>query len=138
VFAGHTAPHVANIVVHVVCGSVALLSGIGALAAVKGGRVHRRRGHIFLYAIAVVIATAAIGLLIFEFRTFLAAKMIWSYIAISSAFAGTVFPGFMPWAALIPTCAGMTLSVSFLIRGPKQWLRPELETPPHLTIAGSL
>jgi uncharacterized membrane protein len=221
-FPGHSGPHIANIVVHVACGTIALLAGMAALMAAKGALAHRRVGRIFLYAITVVIATAAIGRLAFDFRTFLAlvtllsfyqalsgmralrlrgsraravdrglaafglispivflvvirrmqrpwspmltysilgtlvgvgvydllrevlpaawlgrvwrqehlVKMIGAYIAISSAFAGTVFPGLMPWAAIIPSCAGMTLSITFLARGPRQWLRHETTTGP--------
>jgi hypothetical protein len=48
-------------------------------------------------------------------------KMLSAYIAISSAFAGTVLPGFMPWSAMVPTGIGYILMLFFLIKGPAKW-----------------
>lgn len=217
--AGHTIPHWINIAVHVVFGSAALLLGIVAVVSAKGGPTHRRVGRSFLYCMGVVLATAVIGLLVFDFRAFLAVvtllsfydafsgfralqlhgnrprlvdrvasvlgfispaifvvlmrrlhqpwapvltysilgglllmsgydlarnflpkpwlqrtwmqehlvKMISAYVAISSAFAGTVFPGFMPWSAIAPTTIGYTLMIFFLVRGPKKWNKSNAE-----------
>jgi len=50
-------------------------------------------------------------------------KMMSAYIAITSAFAGTVFPNHMPWAALLPSVIGTTVTLSFLIAGPRAWRR---------------
>ncbi len=55
-------------------------------------------------------------------------KMMGGYIAITSAFAGTVFPRYMPWAAIIPSVAGIAVEVGFLIAGPRAW-RPGCKTP---------
>jgi uncharacterized membrane protein len=211
----HSLPHWINIGVHVVCGTAALCLGMIAIASRKGGRVHVRAGRMFLYAYGVVVATAAIGLLVFEFRSFLAVvtllsfydvfagyralrlrgrrpqavdklasvigalapwifisimrylhkpwspvltwsilsglvlisgydllrnvlplawlkrvwvqehlvKMMMAYIAISSAFASTVFPLFMPWAAIIPSVLGFAVIGRFLVVGPRVWVR---------------
>jgi uncharacterized membrane protein len=213
--AGHTTPHLVNLAVHVVFGSAALLLGIAAIITAKGGPMHRRVGRWFLYSISVVLATALIGLLVFDFRAFLfvvtllsfydafsgfralqlhgarprladrimsvlafisppiffvlmhrlhlpwapiltysilgglllmgsydlarnflpirwlqrtwmqehLVKMLSAYVAISSAFAGTVFPSFMPWSAVAPTSIGYILMIFFLVRGPAKWNR---------------
>jgi uncharacterized membrane protein len=211
----HTVPHWINIAVHVLCGTAALCLGMIAIVSRKGGRVHVRSGRMFLYAYGVVVATAAIGLLIFEFRSFLAVvtllsfydvfagfralrlrgrrpqavdtvasvtgaltpwifisimrslhkpwspaltwsilgglvlisgydllrnvlplawlkrvwmqehlvKMMSAYIAITSAFAGTVFPRLMLWAAILPSVLGLAAIAGFLVAGPRAWLR---------------
>lgn len=210
---GHTPLHWANIAVHAGTGSLALLFGLVAICAPKRGPNHRRFGYAFLYAYAVVVVTAAIGILAFEFRSFLAVvtvvsfydafagyralqlrgarpqpldivaamaglctpwffiammrrlhqpwspvltwsvlgglvvtssydllrtiipitylrrtwiqehllKMIGAYIAISSAFAGTVFPHQMPLAAILPSAVGETVALVFLVIGPRAW-----------------
>jgi len=48
-------------------------------------------------------------------------KMMSAYIAITSAFAGTVFAAYMPWAAILPSVVGTMVSVGFLIAGPRAW-----------------
>ena len=66
---------------HVVAGFLALFAGAGALATEKGGQRHRRLGRTFVYAMAVVSATA-IALLVFEvtdFRVFLAFVAVFSF-----------------------------------------------------------
>lgn len=47
-----------TLAVHVVSGVVALLAGLGAIAAEKGGRRHRRTGRTYVLAMAVVVLTA--------------------------------------------------------------------------------
>jgi hypothetical protein len=194
----------------VLFGTAALLLGLGALVSAKGGFRHRRFGRWFLYAISVVLVSATVGLLVFNFRAFLAVvtllssyeafsgfralrlrgarparidqaasavgivspilllmamsrlqlpwdpvltysilgalfmvttydisrnflpttwlrrvwvqehlvKMIGAFSAVSSAFAGTVFPGFMPWSGILPSAMGSLLIVMFLWRLP--------------------
>ena len=208
-------PHRINIAIHVICGSLALCLGMIAILSRKGGRTHIRAGRSFIYVYGVVVATAVIGLLVFEFRSFLAVvtllslydvftgcralqlrgkrpqlpdriasvvgaltpwifisimrylhqpwspvltwsilgglvaisgydllrnvlplawlKRVWvqehlvkmtcAYIAITSAFAGTVFGQYMPWAAIVPSSLGMALIVGFLLAGPRAWQR---------------
>ena len=210
---GHTPLHWLNLVVHIVFGTAALGLGLVAICSPKGGRVHRRAGMLFLYAYLVVIATALIGLLVFDFRSFLLVvtilsfydvfagyralqlrgarpelvdrlaavvgllappvfiaamrllqqpwspvltwsilgglvaisaydllrivlpmawlrrvwvqehlfKMMGAYIAITSAFAGTVFQRWMPWSAIVPSVLGLSVSVGFILAGPRAW-----------------
>ena len=196
--------------------------GLRRLSPPKGGPTHRRVGRWFLYSISVVLATALIGLLVFDFRAFLfvvtllsfydafsgfralqlhgarprfagrfmsvlafisppiffvlmrrlhlpwapiltysilgglllmgsydlarnflpmswlqrtwmqehLVKMLSAYVAISSAFAGTVFPNFMPWSAVAPTSIGYLLMIFFLVRGPAKWNRSSARESP--------
>jgi len=50
-------------------------------------------------------------------------KMISAYVAITSAFAATVFPRFMPWSAIFPSAVGYSVACGFLIAGPRAWTR---------------
>jgi hypothetical protein len=72
----HTPPHIANIVVHVMAGVVAIVFGTIAIVSVKGGRLHIRAGWFFVFAYVVLVLTAVIGVLVFEFRSFLAVATI--------------------------------------------------------------
>ncbi len=214
-FRHHTLAHSINLIIHVLAGTLALGLGLIAILSSKGGRLHTRSGLLFIYAYTVVVTTAILGLLIFEFRSFLAVvtilsiydvfsgyralqlrghrpqavdkaasivgaltpwifvtamhyahlpwapaltwsilgglilitsydllrnilpetwlrkvwvqehlyKMMSAYVAITSAFAGTVFPQYMPWAALLPSVVGFTVILSFFIAGPRAWKR---------------
>src|SRR5687768_3128467 len=46
--------------IHIVAGTIAIVSGAVAFYAVKGGRVHRKSGMIFVYAMLVMSSTAAV------------------------------------------------------------------------------
>ena len=48
-------------------------------------------------------------------------KMMSAYIAITSAFAGTVFARYMPWSAILPSVLGVATIIGFLIAGPRAW-----------------
>ncbi|TAE32693.1 MAG: hypothetical protein EAZ92_01380 [Candidatus Kapaibacterium sp.] len=63
--------HTANILLHVSCGTIALLLGFVAIFSRKGGRVHIKSGQIFLVLLVVVITTALVGVFIFGRNTFL-------------------------------------------------------------------
>jgi hypothetical protein len=211
----HTPLHWINLGIHIAFGTAALGLGLVAICSPKGGRLHIRSGNLFLYAYLIVIITATIGLLAFDFRSFLAVvtllsfydvfsgyraiqlrgrrpetvdrivsvvgaltpwlflsimhylhqpwspvltwsilgslvtisaydllrnilplswlkrvwvqehlvKMMSAYIAITSAFAGTVFPRFMPWSAILPSLLGTAVSCGFLLAGPRAWKR---------------
>jgi hypothetical protein len=90
---GHTPIHQVDIAIHVLFGTLALALGLIAICSPKRRGLHTRVGMLFIYA----------------------------YIAITSAFAGTVFPTHMPWAALLPSVIGTTVTLSFLIAGPRAW-----------------
>lgn len=63
--------HRLNILVHILFGTLALLVGLVPIAAAKGGRAHTRFGRWFLGLSTVVLATAVLGLAVFNFRPFL-------------------------------------------------------------------
>jgi hypothetical protein len=63
--------HSINLLVHITAGTLALGLGLVAIIASKRGRLHRRSGTLFIYVYSVVVATAIIGLLVFDFRSFL-------------------------------------------------------------------
>jgi hypothetical protein len=209
----HTRLHWTNLGIHVLFGVAALGFGLAAICSRKGSPFHIRSGRLFLYAYLIVILTAIVGLIAFDFRSFLAVvtllsfydafagyralqlrgrrpqsvdrlasvvglltpwifiaimrrlhqpwspvltwsilgglvavsgydflrnflpdawlkrvwvqehlvKMMSAYIAITSAFAGTVFVRYMPWAAIVPTVAGTGVACGFLIAGPRAW-----------------
>jgi hypothetical protein len=63
--------HIINIVIHVIAGSSALIIAVIALIAVKGKKLHRLAGRLFLVFISIVILTGLIGVFIFGRNTFL-------------------------------------------------------------------
>jgi len=67
----YTLPHLINIIIHVISGSLALVMGVIAMATRKGGKVHRKSGRIFLFLVAFVIITGLIGVFVFKVNTFL-------------------------------------------------------------------
>ena len=215
-FRTYSLAHSLNLLVHILAGTLALGVGLIAIIASKRGRLHRRAGKLFLYTYSVVVTTAIFGLLVFNFRSFLAVvtilslydvfsgyralqlrgrrpqwfdtlfaatgaltpwifitamrhlhrpwapvltwsilgglilisgydllrnvlperwlrkvwiyehlyKMMSAYIAITSAFAGTVFVRYMPWSAVAPSAIGFTVIAGFFIAGPRAWRYP--------------
>jgi hypothetical protein len=67
----NTASHNANIIVHVIAGSIALCLGFLALFSAKGKKIHTKSGRLFLYCLIIVIVTGLIGVFIFKRNTFL-------------------------------------------------------------------
>lgn len=63
--------HATNILVHIVAGSAALLTGMIALIARKGTRLHRQLGKMFLLLLVIVITTGLLGVFVFGRNTFL-------------------------------------------------------------------
>jgi uncharacterized membrane protein len=63
--------HTANVLIHVVAGTLALILGFVQMAMQKGGSDHVTRGLLFVRAVWIVVATAALGLLVFRFVAFL-------------------------------------------------------------------
>ncbi|MFY0255501.1 hypothetical protein ACDQ55_16265 [Chitinophaga sp. 30R24] len=63
--------HPFNIATHVIAGSLALLTGIGALAVPKGSIQHIRLGRYFIWFVAVVITTGLLGVFVFKRNNFL-------------------------------------------------------------------
>lgn len=75
-FHGYTPFHIANILVHVFAGTIAVVCGTIAIISAKGGRAHVRAGKFFVYAYAALVITAVVGVVVFEFRSFLAVAII--------------------------------------------------------------
>ncbi|GAB2967409.1 hypothetical protein GCM10027048_42630 [Hymenobacter coalescens] len=63
--------HTLNIGLHIAGGTLALLLGLVPLLGRKGGAIHRRFGRWFLGAVGVVLVTAVLGLVVFDFRAYL-------------------------------------------------------------------
>jgi len=63
--------HITNIIVHVLAGTLAMLTGFTAIASVKGSRKHIRFGSYFLLMISIVIITGLIGVFIYQKNNFL-------------------------------------------------------------------
>jgi hypothetical protein len=63
--------HNINIFIHIIAGLIGIVLGIIAYASIKGGAAHRRYGHLFLWAMGVVVMTALIGVSLFRDRPFL-------------------------------------------------------------------
>lgn len=66
-----TLPHTLNVAVHVTFGTAALAFGLVPIVTVKGGPRHRQFGRWFLRCLSVIVVTAIIGIVAFEFRAFL-------------------------------------------------------------------
>jgi uncharacterized membrane protein len=64
--------HSLNIIVHVLCGTAALILGTIQLWSRKGGERHRTMGRRFVRTSWVIVGTAATGLALFRFGAFLA------------------------------------------------------------------
>jgi uncharacterized membrane protein len=75
-FHGYSSAHVANILLHILGGTAALVAGFTALVSRKGGHLHTRAGRLFIYAYCVIVVTAILGIVVFEFRSFLAVATI--------------------------------------------------------------
>lgn len=68
--------HKLNIYLHIGIGSMAIVIALTQLLNHKGGNLHRRLGRLFFKCFGIVITTATLGLLVFEFRAFLAVLTI--------------------------------------------------------------
>ena len=68
----YASSHSLNIYIHVSFGVVCMTSASAQLFNKKGGKRHRQLGHLFLKAYFIVITAAVLGIIIYEFRPFLA------------------------------------------------------------------
>jgi hypothetical protein len=68
--------HAANIAIHVIAASFALLAGLISLFSTKGGAMHRRAGKYLLPAAVIAATTAVIGIIIDPSRPALTAITI--------------------------------------------------------------
>lgn len=81
--------HQLNIYIHVFAGVLALIVGIVSYTSQKGGERHALAGRIFLGLMAAVLTTAAIGVIFFRDRPFLALLTIQSFYMASSGYRAT-------------------------------------------------
>lgn len=63
--------HTISLTIHVLAGILALIAGFAAVFTFKGGKRHVQFGRCFLKSMSVVIATALIGVFVFDRNTFL-------------------------------------------------------------------
>ena len=104
-FTHYTPLHIANIVCHIIGGTVATLAGFVAILARKRGRLHSRAGLVFVYAYSLVILTAIFGVVIFDFRSFLAVATIASSYSLFTGYRATRLRGRRP--APVDRCAAL-------------------------------
>ncbi len=63
--------HQANIALHILSGTLALVVGVLAIGFNRRVRIHRRLGIVFVYLLAVVVGTGFVGWLLFRSDPFL-------------------------------------------------------------------
>jgi hypothetical protein len=63
--------HQANMLVHIIAGTIALLLGMVALVTIKGQKTHKKAGKIFMLLMSIVIFTGFLGVFMFGRNTFL-------------------------------------------------------------------
>ncbi len=97
-FFHYTPAHIANIVCHIIGGTLAIVAGVVAILARKRRTLHARAGMIFVWTYSLVIFTAVMGVVIFEFRSFLAVATIASCYSLFSGFRATQLRGRRPSA----------------------------------------
>lgn len=103
--------HHLNILTHIAFGSLALLVGVGPMVTAKGGTRHVQLGRWFLGLTAVVLVSAVLGLVVFNFRPFLSVVVLLS-----------VYQAYSGYRALRTRATGPTrrdglFSVVFLLSG---------------------
>jgi len=98
-FHGYTPAHIVNILLHILGGSAALLAGMLALLSRKGSRLHIRAGRVFIYAYVLIVITAILGIVVFEFRSFLAVATIASAYDVFAGYRALRLRGRRPQAA---------------------------------------
>jgi hypothetical protein len=108
--------HGANIAVHVIFGTIALVIGFVPLVTPKGGPTHVRFGRWFLICLIVVIATAVIGIVAFGFRAFLGViTMLAAYEAWSGYRILTIRSTGLRLRDAVAAYAALTAAAVFLI-----------------------
>ncbi len=114
-FFHYTPAHIANIVCHIIGGTLAIVAGVVAILARKRRVLHARAGMIFVWTYSLVIFTAVMGVVVFDFRSFLAVATIASSYSLFSGFRATQLRGRRP-SALDRGAAvlGMTAPAMFI------------------------
>lgn len=99
----HSPLHQTNIVIHVLFGSLALALGLTAICSPKRRGLHTRVGMLFIYAYLIVVTTASLGLLVFDFRSFLAVVTVLSVYDVFAGYRALQLRGRRPgWLIVSP------------------------------------
>ena len=108
--------HIANIVVHVMAGTLGLALGFAQLAGRKGKGQHATRGRVFLTCVWIVVATASIGLTAFRFVAFLGVITLlvayWAYSGYRALHIRDTGPNMHDALA---SCAGLGAAATFIM-----------------------
>ena len=118
-------PHTANVVVHILFGTLALVLGLVQLVTRKGGAAHRARGRCFVGSVWIVVGTATTGLVLFRSRADLVAVTLltayWAYSGMRALRIRHVGPVMRD--ALVAVCALVAagLLVLYLQTGRFHW-----------------
>src|SRR3954466_11170276 len=116
-------------IVHITCGTIALIMAPLALATVKGGAAHRRWGKIYFWSMAVVAVTGLVTAL-YRPIVFLALVAVFSFYAAYSAYRVLYMkrpekgdgPKWFDWTFAITTwLVGMGLIYMVLVRPSEVW-----------------
>lgn len=117
--------HLANVVVHVGVGALALAAGAVALLSAKGGTLHRRAGRVFTWIAAVTLVTAVIGDMLYHPPGALVAATLgfgYQYLSSLRALASkTRGPGFIDAALALAGLGGCAALFVFMGPGTASW-----------------
>jgi len=118
--------HTLNIVVHIVCGTAALLLGLLQLLSKKGGDQHRKVGAWFVRLGWTTVATAAAGLTLFGFGAFLAVLTLlvayWMYSGIRALRIRHTGPSMQDAVAAIAALFVVAIFLYYLPRVQSPWV----------------
>jgi uncharacterized membrane protein len=118
--------HTLNIVIHVLCGTAALLLGFIQLLSKKGGAQHRKVGEWFVRLGWLTVATAAAGLALFRFGAFLAVLTLlvayWIYSGIRALRIRHTGPQMRDAAASIGGLVAVAVFLYYLPRIQSPWV----------------
>lgn len=107
------------ILLHIIGGLIGLTSGAVALSAPKGGRLHRKSGMVFVYAMLVMSTSGAIMAALMPERVSVIAGMLTFYLVVTALL--TVRRGLnFAWIDIAAMLFGLVvalLSITFAIQG---------------------
>jgi uncharacterized membrane protein len=110
-------PHLPFLALHILAGSVSLVTSVVALVATKGGRVHVRAGQVFVAAM-IVVGLSAFILAVLRPNPFLFAVGVFSlYLAIAGREAAAVRTGIMSRTALVAAILMVVVGIGMVAIG---------------------
>ncbi len=132
----HDTIHLANIVVHVFLGGLALGLGLWILFRAKGDRPHRRSGRLYTVLMAGVVATAALGIAFFRRDPTLATiTLLVSYELFSGVrSAAGKKPTVIDTVLAVAAAASGTAFLAYLMGGASAFWRPQITFPIGATL----